>query len=84
MQALLRRIVTAGAAAAAAVAARKAVELGWGLARDEPPPTAADVQGDAELRDLLLWSALVATAVVVARKLAVSRTEHLLEGDAAG
>jgi len=80
MQALLRRIIAAGAAAAAAVAARKAVELGWGLARDGSPPTAVDVQSDAELRDLLLWSVLVAGAVVVARKLAVSRAERLFGG----
>jgi hypothetical protein len=81
MQALLRRIIAAGAAAAAAVAARKAVELGWALARDESPPTAAGVQGDDGLRDLLLWSALVAGAVVVARKLATSRAERLFGGD---
>jgi hypothetical protein len=82
MQALLRRIVAAGAAAGAAVVARQAVELGWGLVRDEPPPTAAGVQDDAELRDLLLWSALVAGAVVLARRLAVSRTDRLLGEDA--
>ncbi|MFU8840204.1 MAG: DUF4235 domain-containing protein [Nitriliruptoraceae bacterium] len=84
MQALLRRIIAAGAAAAAAVAARKAVEVGWGLAHDGAPPTAADVQGDADLRDLLLWSALVAGAVVVARKLATSRAEQLFGGDDEG
>ena len=77
MNALLRRMIAAAAAAAAAVAARKAVELGWTLARNEPPPTAEGVRGDTELRDLLLWSALVAGAVVLARKVATDRTEQL-------
>jgi hypothetical protein len=81
MQALLRKVIAAGAAAGAAVAARKAVELGWGLARDEAPPTAADVRDDAGLRDLLVWSALVTGAVVVARRLAVSRATRLLGDD---
>lgn len=84
MQALLRKVIAAGAAAGAAVAARKAVELGWGLARNEAPPTAADARDDAGLRDLLLWSALVTGAVVVARRLAASRTEDLLGGDSDG
>ena len=77
MNTLLRRMIAAAAAAAAAVAARKAVELGWTLARNEPPPTAEGVRGDTELRDLLLWSALVAGAVVLARKVATDRTEQL-------
>jgi len=77
VNALLRRMIAAAAAAAAAVAARKAVELGWTLARNEPPPTAEGVRGDTELRDLLLWSALVAGAVVLARKVATDRTEQL-------
>jgi hypothetical protein len=81
VNALLRRMLAAAAAAAAAVAARKAVELGWTLARDEPPPTAEGVRGDTELRDLLLWSALVAGAVVLARKIATDRTEQLFSGD---
>jgi hypothetical protein len=77
VNALLRRMIAAATAAAAAVAARKAVELGWTLARNEPPPTAEGVRGDTELRDLLLWSALVAGAVVLARKIATDRTEQL-------
>lgn len=83
MNALLRRMIAAAAAAAAAVAARKAVELGWTLAKDEPPPTAQGIRGDTELRDLLLWSALVAGAVVLARKVATDRTEHLLGNEEA-
>ncbi|MFO7960535.1 MAG: DUF4235 domain-containing protein [Nitriliruptoraceae bacterium] len=81
MNALLRRMIAAGAAAAAAVAARKAVELGWTLAKDEPPPTAEGVRGDTELRDLLVWSALVAGAVVLARKVATDRAEHFFGDD---
>ncbi len=77
MTALLRKMLAAAAAAAAAVAARKAVELGWTLVKDEAPPTADGVRGDTELRDLLLWSGLVAGAVVLARKVATDRTEQL-------
>lgn len=83
MNALLRRMIAAAAAAGAAVAARKAVELGWTLVRDEPPPTAEGIRGDTELRDLLLWSALVAGAVVLARKVATDRTEQLFSPDEA-
>ena len=83
MNALLRRMIAAGAAAAAAVAARKAVELGWTLVKDEPPPTAQGVRGDTELRDLLLWSGLVAGAVVLARKVASDRTEQLFADEEA-
>ena len=83
MNAVLRRMLAAAAAAAAAVAARQAAELGWTLVKDEPPPTAAGVRGDTELRDLLLWSAIVAGAVVLARKVATQRTERLLGPDEA-
>ncbi len=75
---LLQKMMAAGAAAAAAVAARRAAEYGWTLVKDEPPPTAAGLSGDTELRDLLLWSGLVAAAVILARKLATDRAERLL------
>ncbi len=75
---LVQKMMAAGAAAAAAVVARRAVEYGWTLVKDEPPPTAAGLRGDTELRDLLLWSGLVAGAVILARKLATDRTERLL------
>jgi hypothetical protein len=75
---LVRRMATAGAAAAAAIAARKAVEVGWTMVRGEDPPTAGGVSNDTELRDLLVWSAVLTVAVVVARKVAVSATEDLL------
>jgi hypothetical protein len=75
---LVRKLAAAGAAAGAAVAARRAVELGWTMVRGEEPPTAADVTGDTELRDLLLWSAVVIGAVAVARSLAAGATVKLL------
>jgi hypothetical protein len=75
---LVRRMATAGAAAAAAIAARKAVEVGWTMVRGEDPPTSGGVSNDTELRDLLVWSAVLTVAVVVARKVAVSATEDLL------
>lgn len=82
MQSLVQKMIAAGVAAAAAVAARRVVEYGWTLVKDEPPPTAAGVRGDTELRDLLLWSGLVAGAVVLARKVASDRTERLLGSSA--
>ncbi|MCC5948483.1 MAG: DUF4235 domain-containing protein [Nitriliruptoraceae bacterium] len=81
MNAGLTRLAAAGAAAAAAVAARRAVELGWKLTTGDEPPTARDVADDATLRDLLLWSAVVAGAVIIARKVATSATEDLLGDD---
>ena len=78
---LTRKLAAAGAAAAAAVAARRAVELGWKLSTGKEPPTASDLSDDTELRDLLLWSAVVAGAVLIARRIAVSTTEDLLGAD---
>ena len=76
MQAIMTRIATGLAAAAAAVAARRAAEFGWRLTRGQDPPTSAD--DDAGLRDLMLWSAVVTIAVLLARKFAASKTEELL------
>jgi hypothetical protein len=75
---LVRKMAAAGAAAAAAVAARRAVELGWTMVRGQEPPTAADVTSDTELRDLLVWSAVVIGAVAVARSIAAGATDSLL------
>ena len=77
----LARMVSGAAAAAAVVAARRAAELGWQRWHGSAPPRAADVRTDADLRDLLVWSAVVVGAVTVARKLAVSRAERLLDVD---
>lgn len=68
----------AGAAQGAAVAARRAVELGWTIVRGNEPPTAADVVSDTELRDLLLWSAVVVGAVAVARSVGAGVAVSLL------
>lgn len=77
---LVTKLAAAGAAAGAAVAARRAVELGWTRIRGEDPPTAADVSDDRDLRDLLLWSAVLAASVMVARRFAANKTEQLLGG----
>ena len=79
MQAIMTRIATGLAAAAAAVAARRAAEFGWRLTRGQDPPNSDD---DARLRDLMLWSAVVTIAVLLARKFAASKTEELLTDEA--
>lgn len=81
MGTLMTKMAAAGAAAAAAVVARRAVEFGWTFVRGEEPPTAEGVRGDTELRDLLLWSAVLTGAIVLARKIATSKTEQLLGDD---
>jgi hypothetical protein len=78
---LVTKLAATGAAAAAAVVARRAVEYGWTYVRGEDPPSADEVGDDRELRDLLLWSAVLTGAVVVARKIASSKTEQLLGDD---
>lgn len=78
MGTLVRKLAAAGAAAGAAVAARRAVEIGWTMVRGQEPPTAADVVSDTELRDLLLWSVVVVGAVAVARSVAAGATVSLL------
>ncbi len=75
---MLSKLAAAGAAAGAAVAARRAVELGWVIVRGNEPPTAADVASDTELRDLLLWSVVVVAAVAVARSVAAGAAVSLL------
>ena len=77
---ILRKAATTMAVGAAAVAARQLTEVTWKRVRGTEPPTAAavDVDDDTDLRDLLLWSALVAGAVVIARALAKNATESLL------
>jgi hypothetical protein len=81
--AILTKFAAAAAATVAAVAARRAAELGWKLATGEEPPTAREtaIEDDAELRDLLLWTGLVVGTVLLARRLAVSRTRELLAED---
>jgi hypothetical protein len=83
MQLVVRRLATAGATAAAAIAARKAVEVGWHMVRGEDPPTSGIPQDDTELRDLLIWTAVLSAAVVIARKVATSATDSIFGDDEA-
>lgn len=77
----LVRMVSGAAAAAAVVAARRAAERGWRWWHGNEPPRASQVRTDADLRDLLVWSAVVVGAVAAARKLAMAQTERLLGAD---
>lgn len=80
MRTLVVKLVTIGATAAATMVARRAVEYGWRVTRHEEPPTDSDagVHDDRQLRDLLLWSAILGGTVVVARKLAEDATEKMI------
>lgn len=78
MHPIVTKLATAGATAAAAVVARRAVEYGWSAVTGEDPPSGEDVDSDKQLRDLLIWSAVLSAAVMVARKIAVSTTERYL------
>jgi hypothetical protein len=62
---------------------RRAAELGWKLATGEEPPSTRDhdIEDDAELRDVLLWTGLLVGTVLLARKFAVSRTRALMEDE---
>ena len=54
------------------------------MARGEDPPTRrTDADDDTQLRDLMLWFAVVTIAVMLARKLAASKTEELLTDESA-
>jgi hypothetical protein len=72
------RLAITAAATAAAIAARRAAEICLKVATSAEPPTPRDLANDRELRDLLMWTGIVAVAVVIARKLATSKTEQLL------
>lgn len=80
MPAIVTKLATVAAATIAGVAGRRAAELGWKLATGEEPPSTRehDIEDDAELRDVLLWTGLVVVTVLLARKLAVSRTRALM------
>lgn len=79
MNVLVRRAATTAVTAGAAIAARRAVELGWRARRGEDPPTSGGLQSDAEIRDVLLWSVVLTLSVVVAQRIATRITERLLE-----
>jgi hypothetical protein len=78
MNPVVTKLAATVAAGGAAVAARKAVEFGWREFRHEEPPTMRDGEGDRQLRDLMLWAAIVTAAVVLAKKLAASTTVKVL------
>lgn len=80
MNPVVTKLAASVAAGAAAVGARKAVEFGWQRVRDEQPPTMrdGDGEGDRQLRDLMLWAAIVTAAVLVARKVAGRATVKML------
>jgi hypothetical protein len=81
--AIVSKLAAVAAATLAGVAARRAAELGWKLATGEEPPSTRDhdIEDDAELRDVLLWTGLLVGTVLLARKFAVSRTRALMEDE---
>lgn len=78
MNPVITKLAATAAAGTAAVAARKAVELGWREFRGEEPPTMRDEDGDRQLRDLMLWTVAMAGAVWLAKRLATSATVKVL------
>lgn len=79
----MSKLAASAAATIAAVAGRRAAELGWKLATGEEPPNTQDrdIEDDAELRDVLLWTGVVVVTVLLARKFAFSRTRALMAKD---
>lgn len=77
MHAIVSKVVATAAATAAATGAHKAASFGWERVTGKPPPTAAEVGDDRDLRDLILWVAVVTLAVALARKLATRSAERL-------
>ena len=78
MRTLLIRMAVAGATAGAAVGARKAAEAGWRAYRGEEPPAGNPLSSENDLRDVLLWTGVVAGSVYVAKRLASAATERAL------
>lgn len=76
MRTMLIRLAAAGAATGAALAARQAAEAGWRMSQGTEPPTLRDP--DADLREVVIWTATVAGAVYVAKRLASSATQRAL------
>lgn len=77
MNTIVSKALTIAATSAAAAGAKRATEIGWQRVTGNPPPTAADVDDDRDLRDLVIWVAVVTIAVSVARKIARSGSERL-------
>jgi len=80
MTSILARLAATGAAAAGTVAARRGAEQAWRATRGQDPPDASAVaEDDTGLRDLLLWSLVLAGSVSVARRLAASATRKAFD-----
>ena len=77
MNAILSKAVAVAATTAAAAGAKRIAEFGWQRATGSQPPTAGDVVDDRDLRDLMVWVALVTVAVALARRLAAKGAERL-------
>lgn len=79
MNPIIARLLAGAATTAAAVVAKRAVEFGWERATGDAPPTSKDVDGDHDLRDLIIWAAVLTASVTLARKLAKSSVERLAD-----
>ncbi len=79
MNALVTRLLAGAATTAAAVVAKRAVEFGWERATGDPPPTADGVDDDRDLRDLLVWAAVLAASVTLAQRLAKRSVDRFAE-----
>jgi hypothetical protein len=76
---IITRLLAGAATTAAAVVAKRAVEFGWERATGDAPPTAQKVDGDRDLRDLIVWAAVLTASVTLARKLARRSVERLAD-----
>jgi len=79
MKRLVIRLLTGAATTAAAVIAKRTVEFGWERTTGDPPPTAAGVDDDRGLRDLLVWAAVLAASVTLAQRLARRGIERIAD-----
>ncbi len=77
MNAILSKAVAVAATTAAAAGAKRVAEVGWERVTGNEPPTAGDVLDDRDLRDLMVWVAVVTVAVALARKLASKGAQRL-------
>lgn len=77
---ILARLAAAGAATAATAAARRGAEQAWRATRgeDPPDPTSA-VEDDTDLRDVLVWSLVLAGTVFVAQRVASKATRSIFD-----
>lgn len=79
MNPIVLRLLAGAATTAAAVVAKRAVELGWERVTGDAPPSAAEASDDRGLRDLIIWTGVLAASVTLARKLAQRGVERFAE-----